>query len=109
MRKFFPLYCLFLIWICPVLADEVAYTSDGKTVILRDDGTYRIMDPSYQGGRYKSYGSDSQKKKNQDIVYEKPISSKTLQKPKKKGFFDKLISSEEEEVRGGPPKGAIKR
>ena len=48
-------------------------------------------------------------KKNQDIVYEKPIPSKTLQKPKKKGFFDKLISSEEGEVRGGPPKGAIKR
>jgi len=117
MKKIFPLCCLFLIWTCLALADEVVYTSDGKTVILRDDGTFRIMDPSYQGGRYKPYGSDGYKKQNRDIAFEKSTLSKTagknrskdLPKPKKKGFFDKLISDVEDEERGGPPKGAIKR
>ena len=116
MRKSFLFCFLFLAWVYPVFADEVAYTSDGKTVILRDDGTYRIMDPSYQSGRYKSYGSSPYRSQTPGAESEDASPPKTVrqnrsqisQKPKKKGIFDKLIADDEGE-RGGPPKSAIKR
>jgi len=47
MKNFF-IVILFIICILPLFSDQLATTQDGRTVLLKDDGTWEYVDTEHQ-------------------------------------------------------------